>query len=31
VRKMHVFDPNTGKNLSLSAEPATAPPAAGGV
>jgi multiple sugar transport system ATP-binding protein len=31
VRKMHVFDPNTGKNLSLSAEPAAAPPAAGGV
>ena len=31
VRKMHVFDPNTGKNLSLGAEPAAARPAAGGV
>jgi multiple sugar transport system ATP-binding protein len=28
VRKMHVFDPNTGKNLSLSTEPAAAGPAA---
>jgi multiple sugar transport system ATP-binding protein len=27
VRKMHVFDPNTGQNLSLSAEPAAAGPA----
>jgi multiple sugar transport system ATP-binding protein len=31
VRKMHVFDPNTGKNLSLGAEPAAPRPAAGGV
>jgi multiple sugar transport system ATP-binding protein len=28
VRKMHVFDPNTGQNLSLSTEPAAAGPAA---
>ncbi len=28
VRKMHVFDPNTGKNLSLSTEPAAAGPRA---
>jgi multiple sugar transport system ATP-binding protein len=28
VRKMHVFDPNTGKNLSLSTEPAAAGPPA---